>query len=408
MSTYLELKKLSEVISIVKGKKPHNLELDNSKYSVPYINIQAFEKKIFSQYTDNKDSRSCNADDILIVWDGARCGLVGRGVAGAIGSTLAKIETNVLTSSFVYYFLQLQYETINKNPRGIGIPHIDPNLFWNIEIPVFPEPEQERIVERIESLFTQLDAGVAGLKRAHITLKRYTASVLKAACEGKLLNPENKVLELGEGILPDGWRWMEAEQVCEFITKGTTPKSDKLSFGSGEIPFIKVYNLTFDGSLDFTANPTFVKRHTHCGELARSKVLPGDVLMNIVGPPLGKVSIVPDTYPEWNINQAIARFRPLSDCDVNYLAIVLRSDNTLKWATKRAKATAGQFNLTLEICRELPIPFPSIIEQRRIVAEVERRLSVTQAMRKNIKTNLKRSERLRHVILKRAFEGRLI
>src|SRR4030066_1407254 len=55
-------------------------------------------------------------------------------------------------------------------------------------IPLPPLPEQDRIVERIERLFTQLDAGVAGLKRLKEALKRYKASVLKAACEGRLVN----------------------------------------------------------------------------------------------------------------------------------------------------------------------------------------------------------------------------
>src|SRR5207249_1859770 len=136
---------------------------------------------------------------------------------------------------------------------------------------------------------------------------------------------------------------------CEFITKGTTPKANKLFSGAGDVPFIKVYNLTFDGTLDFSINPTFVSKETHAGELARSKVFPGDVLMNIVGPPLGKVSIVPDAFPEWNMNQAVARFRPLEFCDRKYLSIALRTEGVLSWAVKRAKATAGQFNLTLEI-----------------------------------------------------------
>jgi type I restriction enzyme S subunit len=171
---------------------------------------------------------------------------------------------------------------------------------------------------------------------------------------------------------------------------------------------IKVYNLTFDGGLDFDVNPTFVSRETHSRELARSLVLPGDVLMNIVGPPLGKVSIIPGTYPEWNINQAIARFRVIPGFDNRFLSYCLRSELVLGWAKRRAKATAGQFNLTLQICRELPLPVPPTAEQQRIVAEVERRLSVVEELDRSVAANLKRAGRLRQAVLKRAFEGKLV
>jgi type I restriction enzyme S subunit len=175
-----------------------------------------------------------------------------------------------------------------------------------------------------------------------------------------------------------------------------------------EIPFIKVYNLTFDGTLDFSVKPTFVSGETHSGELARSLILPGDVLMNIVGPPLGKVSIVPDIYPEWNMNQAIARFRPFRGYDRKFLSCALRAEHILNWAVRRAKATAGQFNLTLQICRDLPLPLPPISEQRRIVAEVERRLSLVEALGASVEAALARAGRLRQAVLKQAFEGRLV
>ena len=120
------------------------------------------------------------------------------------------------------------------------------------------------------------------------------------------------------------------EELCYFITKGTTPSKDKMSARSGDYPFIKVYNLTFDNSLDFSIDPTFVDEETHRGFLARSIAYPGDVLMNIVGPPMGKVSIVPDTYPEWNMNQAVARFRCSDGLNTKYLAYYLSYAGTVE------------------------------------------------------------------------------
>jgi type I restriction enzyme S subunit len=80
----------------------------------------------------------------------------------------------------------------------------------------------------------------------------------------------------------------------------------------------------------------------------------------------------------------------------------------LDWAKKRAKATAGQFNLTLQICRELPLPLPPLTEQQRIVAEVERRLSGVAVLEASLAANLARAGRLRQAILRRAFAGQLV
>ncbi len=78
--------------------------------------------------------------------------------------------------------------------------------------------------------------------------------------------------------LPQGWVWVRAGQICGYITAGSTPSSDKLFSGFGDIPFIKVYNLTKNTRLDFSVNPTFVSQETNESQLFRSHVIPGDVL----------------------------------------------------------------------------------------------------------------------------------
>jgi type I restriction enzyme S subunit len=337
---------------------------------------------------------------------------------------------------------------VSENLQGVVYPAIRPHDVRRHQCPIPPLPEQHRIVEAIESYFTRLDDAVATLERVQRNLKRYRASVLKAAVEGRLVpteaelaraegrdyEPASALLErilaerrrrwheaggrgkyqeplapdtTGLPDLPQGWCWARAEQVCEFITKGTTPKNYLMTQEIGDVPYIKVYNLTFDGSLDFSIDPTFVGSETHRGFLARSAVLPGDVLVNIVGPPLGKVSVVPSTYPEWNINQAIARFRPVSGLENRYMALLLGCPFFLAWAKSRSKATAGQFNLTLAICRDAPVPLPPTAEQTRIVNETERALSLADEADLTTGRDLVFSARFRRAILKWAFEGKL-
>ncbi|MBX3197915.1 MAG: restriction endonuclease subunit S [Labilithrix sp.] len=207
--------------------------------------------------------------------------------------------------------------------------------------------------------------------------------------------------------LPAGWCWARAEEVCEFITKGTTPSAEKLGT-VGQIPFIKVYNLTFDARVDFTVEPTFVDAQTHVGILARSRVLPGDVLMNIVGPPLGKVGIVPDSFPEWNMNQAIAVFRVVPGLGREYLANHLLSSRTVQWAVQKGKATAGQLNLTLEVCRDLPVPLCPEAEQLLVVNRLSGALSVVRQLGTATVDSLRRIGQLEQAALAKAFRGELV
>ena len=328
-------------------------------------------------------------------------------------------------------------------------------------MPVAPLNEQRRIASKIDEIFSSIEEGERALERVRKLVERYRQSVLKAAVTGELTREWREEhageLESGEALLtrildarrkawekseldkmkakgqrpvnnewkkkykepvwpdtsdlpelPEGWIWARAEQVCDFITKGTTPAAADMSPGTGEVPYIKVYNLTFDGTLDFTKDPTFISRDTHSETLKRSCVLPGDVLMNIVGPPLGKVSIVPSLYPEWNMNQAVAVFRPLKGLDRNFLTFFLLSRAAQDWYKGKAKATAGQFNLTLEICRDTPIPFPSEEEQ----FQIQQLISVEQARLNALAAFLDQQSRhmfaLRQSVLKAAFAGTLV
>jgi type I restriction enzyme, S subunit len=349
-----------------------------------------------------------------------------------------------LESKFLQYFLNQWSFVAFINRQNTGDrPRVKFNQMADYPFPLPPVEEQKQIVDEIEKQFTRLDAAVINLKRIQANLARYKASVLKAACEGRLVpqdpddepasellarilaerqrkweeaNPKKKYVEpeppdtseLPE--LPAGWVWARADQVCDPIANGSTPKADKMFDGFGDFPFLKVYNLTFDGTLDFDTKPTFIGSETQFGLLNRSRVRPGDVLMNIVGPPLGKVSIVPDTFPEWNINQAIVAFRTLhEEFSRRYLSYIFMGPTFSMQALKAtAKATAGQFNLNVSACRRMLIPVPPFREQMRIVDEVERLVSVSGNAEAVVSGNLVRSERLRQTILQRAFTGKLV
>ena len=174
------------------------------------------------------------------------------------------------------------------------------------------------------------------------------------------------------GWIPKDWELVGGEDICALITKGTTPRVRDNETYTDPVPYLRVQNLSFDGSLLFEQDRLFIERVCHESELARSRLFPGDVLTNIVGPPLGKVSLVPSTFPEWNMNQAIAVFRTKEECCENvFLCHYLQTRRALAWLDGQARKTSGQKNLTLETCRELPIPLPSLPEQEAIAKVLE-------------------------------------
>ena len=177
-----------------------------------------------------------------------------------------------------------------------------------------------------------------------------------------------------------------ASEVCDFITKGTTPPTGEITekYEIGMIPYLKVYNLSFTGELLFDNMPQYISADTHNKQLARSKVLPNDVLMNIVGPPLGKFSLVTDEFSEWNINQAIAIFRAKDRVLPRYLMAALMQPNVLRPFLEQAVGIR-QLNLSLEQCRNLEFPLPPIEEQRAFVELSEQIDKSKLAVEKSLK-----------------------
>jgi len=176
-----------------------------------------------------------------------------------------------------------------------------------------------------------------------------------------------------------GWKREKLAECCSELIVGNTPTGKVKD--EGEIVYLKVNNLSFDLSLDFT-NKYFIDEETHYEDLKGSNCYAGDVLMNIVGPPLGKVSIVPENISECNINQAIICFRPKEYLNNRFLAYYLLKKSTVNRFIENIRHSTGQWNLTKTICSSFEIDFPDIITQRQIVAKLDTRMNTLETLRK--------------------------
>ena len=132
-----------------------------------------------------------------------RQGYTGKAKKGAVGSTLMKIEpVNGIEKNYLYYFLLSLYTKLNTNPRGVGIPHVEPRILWNSKFVICNSLIQRAIVTKIETLFSDLDNGITNLKKAQEQLKIYRQAVLKKAFEGELTKEWRTVRSLSGDELP--------------------------------------------------------------------------------------------------------------------------------------------------------------------------------------------------------------
>ena len=138
----------------------------------------------------------------------------------------------------------------------------------------------------------------------------------------------------------------------------------------------------------------------------RTRVAAGDILVSITAD-VGMIGMVPVGFEEAYINQHVSLARPLSAVNSSYLAWFLAC-KTGQDQFKELQRGATKVGLGLDDIKSVNVPIPPIEEQKAILAEVDRRLSVTEELEATIETSLKRAERLRQTILQQAFSGGLV
>ena len=204
--------------------------------------------------------------------------------------------------------------------------------------------------------------------------------------------------------MPNGWEWCKLEDIA-YVASGSTPNKD--SFVPDGIPYIKMYNLR-NQKIDFDFKPQYIKEDVHNGKLQRSRTEIGDLIMNIVGPPLGKLAIIPHSLPQANFNQAAVLIRPLlyKNVLVNYLFYYLSEMSEIDSIS--IKGSAGQINISLTQSQNMRIPLPPLTEQKRIIVEIERWFALIDTIengKMDLQTTIKQAK---SKILDLAIHGKLV
>ena len=198
--------------------------------------------------------------------------------------------------------------------------------------------------------------------------------------------------------------WCKLDDIA-YVASGSTP--EKSSFVPKGIPYIKMYNLR-NQKIDFEYKPQYITAEIHNGKLQRSRTEVGDLIMNIVGPPLGKLAIIPPSLPQANFNQAAVLIRPyLHKDNINvYLKAYLEEMSEINSIS--TKGSAGQVNISLTQSQNMRIPLPPLPEIERIIKNLKYWLSFVDNIEEN-KEKLQDSIRqVKSKVLDLAIHGKLV
>ena len=396
--------------------------------------------------------------DVFICVVGATCGKLNLGADCAIGRSVAAIRPGeIIDQHFLYYQLQLQVMALRAASAGSAQGVINRKQLSEIAVRIAPLDEQARIVAKIEELFSDLDAGVAALKRAKANLKRYRASVLKAAVEGKLTEQwrakhpaKEPASALLARILKERRLKWEADQLAKFAAaKKEPPKNWKEKYVEPTPP-------------DTTDLPELPEGWcwTNVGQLITESTCNGISIKGTDSPP-GVPALRLNAMTENGFDYEKRRYIPISPGLATDLAIrlgdlfVSRGNGSLHlvgrgvlaqepheeivfpdtmirvrlfnigslrrfvshvWASRlirqqvenKARTTAGIYKISQPDVEEFVLPLPTKEEESRIVEEIEEKLTQISAAEQLVEHSLLRAARLRQSILKRAFEGKLV
>jgi len=295
------------------------------------------------------------------------------------------IPNKKVDSEFVYYYLKSAKQLAEKNASGTTFKEISSTNFKQLPFPLPPLPEQKKIVEKIEVLFSGLDSGVASLKKAKEQIRLYRQSVLASAFSGRLTTKNTQhtqnLSELSalSGYLPDGWKWVKLGEIV------------KVSSGKG----LTSANMFNDGMYPvYGGNGVSGYYNEFLFEEPR-------LIIGRVGAKCGVIHI---TKPKsWVTDNALIVDFKSSNVQMKFLYHCLDYHNLNKLSVSTAQPVISGAKIY-----PYEIMLPPLTQQSQIVEEIEKRFSEADNLEKAIDESLAKSETLRQSVLKQAFEGKLV
>ena len=305
--------------------------------------------------------------------------------------------TQILKNKLAYLFLQSVSDELRAAGNGLipGISRVD---ILDKIFPFMPLPEQQRIVDRIESLFAKLDEAKEKAQAVVDGFELRKSAILHKAFTGELTEKWRK--EHGVGL--DSWETKTSKELFDYVTSGSRGWAQYYS-ETGAV-FVRMGNLDH-GTIKLDFSDIQHVRLPDKAEGQRSLLQKNDILISITAD-VGMVGLVQEMNYEAYINQHIALARPNNENNPEFIAWYLVSDVGLRQMQGKQRG-ATKVGLGLDDIRSLQLSMPQILEQKEVVAILNKLMNKEQQAKSAAEAVLTQIDTMKKSILARAFRGEL-
>lgn len=314
---------------------------------------------------------------------------------GYMGSTFRILNiSKQFDEMYIRYFIDIFREELKKNKIGSAIPHLNKELFYGLQFPLPPLPEQQRIVERIESLFSKLDEAKEKAQEVIDSFETRKAAILHKAFSGELTAKWRE--ENGVGI--ESWERKRISECCK-LGSGGTPSRKSPNYYTGDIPWIKTGEINWN-----TVNYSEESITQEAIDNSSAKVYaPGAVLVAMYGMGItrGKAAIL---GIEAATNQAVCVLQPKGYLFNRYLYFFFMCNY---WDIREQAVGGNQLNLSATIIGKLNIDIPNLEEQYVITELLDSIIEKEYQTKQIAESVIDQIETMKKAILARAFRGEL-
>lgn len=374
-------------------------KIDYKKEGIPLVRISNIENGIVNineciyvnKLEKNEEKYIIEKGDLLIALSGATTGKNGvyyldeiAYLNQRIGNIKIKNKEKVL-NEYRNYYIALKNEDILNLAYGGAQPNISPKVIEFISIPLSPINEQQRIVNRIESLFTKLDRAKELIENTLAQFEQNKMAILHKAFTGELTVKWRKKNNINE---KNFFNKVKLKNVIKLIS-GRDVSVSLCNDKSIGIPYIL-------GASNIKDNKFFIERWIENPVVVSEK---NDILLSVKGT-IGKLYLQKEE--KINISRQIMALRVLNDLNTHYLYyFLLRECERLKFEGNGLIPGISRKDIL-----DLNILLPTLEEQQEIVNILDKLLAKYNKI-KNLEQQLEKIELLKKAILAKAFRGEL-
>lgn len=395
-----EIKRLDDITEIQIGKTPSRNNIDFFQGENIWLSIRDLKSKFVSFSSEKISNEAILKTNMKIVPKGTllmsfKLTLGKTAFAGCDLYTNEAIAAIFIKDKNINkYFLDyaLKFTDLEKYvDNAVKGKTLNKQKLRQIEVPMPPLKEQERIVGILDESFAKIDESIKILEQDLLNLDELMQSALQ-----KAFNPLKDDTK-GNYQLPQGWEWKSLGEIGEIIT-GTTPSKNNPNFYGNEYPLFKPSDLNGDMIIKFASDNLSKLGFDNARNLPKNTIL-----IVCIGASIGKIGL---SGVNGSCNQQINAVISNSTFISKYLFFVCLSNYFQEILKKNASQTTLPIINKTEFSK-LQIPLPPLKEQEQIASYLDELSLNIKALKENYKIQIKDYEELKKSLLKKAFEGRL-